>query len=148
MTPEQFIKKHKINKVYAYAESRVDKNKVEFGWVNTELKATEGKFVVSYASRAKGIEERDIEFSKSEGKNLITLSDYETYFQSLTGKNPTDFLEKWDGKEKVLYKFWRDKYPVQRHGEPKFLMKLARLATTGKQFTFYGRIFKIIEDET
>jgi len=126
----------------------VDKNKVEFGWVESELKNIDGKFVISYGSTSKKIENSDKEWSKREGKNLITLVDYESYFFALTGMTTADFLLKWDGRLEVLEAYWSDRFPNSRDGEGEFLLMLASLAVNGKKFTKFGRIFKIIDSST
>jgi hypothetical protein len=148
MTPEQLLKKHNISKVYAYSESKVDNNKIEFGWVESDLESADGKFVISYGSKSKKIDKSDIEWSKVEGKNLITLIDYESYFSALTGMSTADFLKKWEGRVDILESHWSERFPNARPGEGEFLLMLANLAINDKKFTKFGRIFKIIDSST
>ncbi len=105
-------------------------------------------FIVSYGSKAKSVVDEDAKWSKEAGINAASLSDYLRYFRSLTGDSPSDFLSKWEDDLPKLEEVRKTSNPKYRKGEGGFLISLAKLLRDGDKFTQYGRIFKLIQDNT
>jgi hypothetical protein len=142
------VKKFKIKSCFAYHEERTSDTEVTFGWIPMEKDNLEMPFVVSYGSKAKSVNDNDAKWSKDAGINAASLSDYMRYFTSLTGDSPSDFLGKWNEDSGKLEEFRKTSNDQYRDGEGEFLISLANLLKEGDKFTQYGRIFKLIRDNT
>lgn len=138
----------KVKSFFAYHEERVSDTEVNFGWIPSKKDSLESPFIVSYGSRSKNITEEDLRWSKDAGVNAASLSDYLKYFKSLTGDSPEDFHSKWSSDLDSLEKIRQDLNPNYRAGEGKFLLSLSNLLLNGTKFSQYGRIFKLIAEET
>ena len=148
MKSDELVKKFKIKSCYAYHEERASDTEVTFGWIPMDKTRLETPFVMSYGSKGKSVSEEDLDWSKEAGVNAASLSDYFRYFSALTGDSPEEFLSKWGsdlGKLEDLRKSTNTNYG---EGEGEFLLSLARLLQGGDKFTKYGRIFKVINDDT
>ena len=148
MNLKSFLKKEKIDKIYSYHEVRKDKYLVEFGWVPSDVINLNKPVVVSYPSKGKNISDLDKQWSSSEGKSVSSLDDYERFFAALTGETPDVFIDMWADSILDLESLREKDNPQYRVGEGKFLYGLATLISTGKKFTEFGRIFKIISVNT
>lgn len=144
MSLEDFLKKEKINNLYSYLETKGSNNTVEFGWVSAKSIDLDKPIVISYPSKSKYIEEEDKDWSKSEGKNATSLPDNEKYFSALTGYSASQFIDIWSDNIDSFSDIWREKNPNAREEEEEFLLDLARLIVSGKRFTKFGRVFKIV----
>jgi hypothetical protein len=144
----EVAKKFRVKSCFAYHEERTSDTEVSFGWIPMEKDNLEMPFVISYGSKAKSIKEEDAQWSKDAGINAASLSDYLRYFTSLTGDSPSDFLTKWDNDLPKLEELRKSSNPQYRAGEGEFLLSLASLLKGGDKFTQYGRIFKLIQDNT
>jgi len=145
---KSFLKKEKIDKIYSYHEVRKDKYSVEFGWVPSNTINLNKPVVISYPSKGKSISEEDKQWSSEEGKNASSLDDYEKYYAALTGESPDVFIDMWANGIPDLESLREKDNPGYRNGEGKFLYNLALLISTGKKFTEFGRIYKIINVNT
>jgi len=148
MNNNEVIKKFKIKSCFAYHEERASDKEVTFGWIPMDKDNLEAPFVISYGSKAKTINKNDAKWSKDAGINAASLSDYMRYFTSLTGDTPGDFLDKWSNDTSELEELRKTANPQYRDGEGEFLISLANLLKEGGKFTQYGRIFKLIRDNT
>ena len=148
MNLKSFLKKEKINKIYSYREVRKDKYSVEFGWAPSDTINLNKPVVISYPSKGKGISDKDREWSLEEGKNASSLDDYKKYFSALTGEPPDIFIDMWADGILDLESLREKDNPGYRDGEGRFLYSLALLISTGKKFTEFGRIYKIINVNT
>jgi hypothetical protein len=142
------IKKLKIKSCFAYHEEHVSDTETTFGWIPMEKSGLETPFIISYGSKAKTVNEDDAKWSKDAGINAASLSDYMRYFTSLTGDSPSDFFDKWSEDSSKLEELRKTANPQYRAGEGEFLVSLAKLLKEGGRFTQYGRIFKLIRDNT
>ena len=143
MSFEAFIKSNKIDKIYSYKEIR-DGTTIEFGWSESYYVDVSEPLVLSYPSKSKKVSDTDKAWSKTEGKTVASLSDYKSYFMSLTGSTPEDFISKWDRVD-LLEDYWKSKSPRYRDGEGKFLLDLANLISNGSKFISFGRIYKKVD---
>ena len=148
MNKKEAAKKYKVNSCFAYHEERTSDTEVSFGWIPMDKGRLETPFVMSYGSKAKSITEEDAKWSKNAGSNAASLSDYLRYFTALTGDSPSDFLDKWSDDSSGLEDLRKSSNPQYRDGEGVFLISLANLLKDGGKFTQYGRIFKLIKDNT
>ena len=139
------LKRLRVKSCFGYHEEKVKPDEIMFGWQSISRDKVELPFVVSYGSKAKDISDEDLSWSNEAGVNAASLSDYRRYFKSLTGDSAEDFYEKWEEKEAVLEELREKSNPSYREGEGAFLIALANLLNSGKKFTKYGRIFKLIE---
>ena len=144
MTLEDFLKQEKINSIYSYLETRSSNSRVEFGWVTAKAIDISEPIVVSYPSRSKYINDADTDWSKAEGKNATILSDNERYFNALNGYSASQCVDIWSDNIESFSDIWREKNPNARDEEEEFLLDLAMLIVSGKRFTRFGRVFKII----
>jgi|TARA_Y100000287_G_scaffold185183_1_gene187785 hypothetical protein len=148
MDNKAIIKKLKIKKCFAYHEEKKSEEEVEFGWKNHSLESLSLPFVVSYASKSKNISDEDKKWSKEAGVNAASLEDYKRYFTALTGDEPDLYLETWGNKPSELEDVRRALNPKYKDGEGLFLISLAKLITKGGRFSQYGRVYKLIEQDT
>ncbi len=148
MTLKAFLNREKIGKIYSYKEEQVSDSTVEFGWVKTDDLDISGPVVVSYPSKSKKVSEDDKEWSKKEGKNASSLECYIRYFSALTGLTPNAFLEEWEFDLEGLEEYRRDNNPSYRDEEGLFLINIAKLISESKRFSQFGRIYKVIAQET
>ena len=144
----ELAKKYKVKSCFAYHEERTSDVEVSFGWIPMEKDNLEMPFVISYGSKAKSVKEQDAQWSKDAGVNAASLSDYLGYFTSLTGDSPADFLAKWSNDLPKLEELRESSNHQYREGEGEVLVSLANLLVGGNKFTQYGRIFKLIQDNT
>jgi hypothetical protein len=147
MKVDDFIKKHKINKLYSYHEERVG-DTVSFGWVSSKALSPDDSVVVSSVSKSKKVLDTDKEWSEKEGNSAATLSDYDKYFQSLTGESPVAFLKAWKAKAGELESVRRISSQKYKEEEGAFLLNLAELISKGKKFSKFGRVYKIVNIDT
>ena len=148
MLSSEAVKKFKIKSCFAYHEERTSDTEVSFGWIPMERDNLEMPFIVSYGSKAKTVNETDAKWSEDAGVNAASLSDYLRYFTSLTGDSPSDFSIKWNSDVSNLEELRKTANPQYREGEGTFLISLAKLLNDGGKFAQYGRIFKLIQDNT
>ena len=148
MSSGEVAKKFKIKSCFAYHEERTSETEVSFGWIPMDKGRLETPFIMSYGSKSKSISEDDAKWSKDAGINAASLSDYLRYFTALTGDSPDDFLERWKEDKLGLEELRKSSNPNYRDGEGGFLLSLATLLKDGEKFTQYGRIFKLIKDNT
>ena len=148
MKVNDFIKKQRIKKIYAYHEEKQDKNTVSFGWVPSKSLDLNNSVVVSSVSKSKKTSDSDKEWSEKEGNSAASLSDYKRYFQSLTGESPDDFVSKWGLKEDELEELRKRANKRYREKEGAFLLSLAKLLSEGEKFSSFGRVYKIIDPNT
>jgi hypothetical protein len=148
MKVDDFIKKQRIKKIYAYHEEKKDKNTVSFGWVPSKSLDLNNPVVVSSVSKSKKVSDPDKEWSEKEGNNAASLLDYNKYFQSLTGDSPDDFVTKWELKEDELEELRKRANKMYREEEGIFLLSLAKLLSEGVKFSKFGRVYKIIDPNT
>ena len=148
MKVDDFLKKQRIKKVYAYHEETQDKNTVSYGWIPSRSLDLNNPVVVSVVSRGKKVSDLDKEWSEKEGNSVASLEDYKKYFQALTGEIPSDFISKWGKKAGELEEIRKRVNKMYKEGEGEFLISLARLLSDGKKFTKFGRIYKIIDPNT
>ena len=148
MKNSEILKKFKINSCFAYHEERTSDAEVTFGWIPMDKSNLEMPFIVSYGSKSKLVSKSDAEWSKDAGVNAASLGDYMRYFTSLTGDSPVDFSAKWSNDVSRLEEVRKSSNPQYRDGEGEFLLSLATLLQEGGKFTQYGRIFKLIRDNT
>lgn len=141
-------KEPKVGSVFAYHEERVSGSEIKFGWIKTSSEDLSKPYVVSYGSRSKKATDRDIAWSKEAGVNAASLGDYKRYFSSLTGEPPEPFLDKWGAAPNSLEEHRVAVNPNYRKGEGLFLISLAKLISSGKKFSQYGRVFRLISEET
>jgi hypothetical protein len=145
---DSVAKKYKIKSCFAYHEEKTSDTEVVFGWISMDVDNLKAPFVISYGSKSKFISEEDAEWSKQAGVNAASFDDYYRYFTSLTGDSPDDFLGKWSSDAEKLEDLRRQSSSKYRDGEGAFLLSLAGLLKNGGKFTQYGRIFKLIKDDT
>jgi hypothetical protein len=138
---EELRLKYKIGKFYKYAEHRVG-DRVEFGWVPAEDVDTPA--VISYNSKSQSVTEEQAEWSKEEGVNATSLSDYRRYFAALTGDEAEDFLDKWEDKLADFPTHWASLQSNYTEEQGKFVVALARLIVDEKKFSMFGRVYKVI----
>ena len=139
---KDLLKKEKINKVYSYKEIKTG-DTIEFGW--EESSNLDGdSFIVSYSSKAKSVGDKDREWSKNEGKNIASTSDYKSYFEALTGYAVDEFISEWESQTEDLEEYWRSRSSSYREGEGSFILNLAKIIEEddSKGFTMFGRIFR------
>ena len=148
MSNNEAAKKFKVKSCFAYHEERSSDTEVSFGWIPMDKGRLEVPFIMSYGSKAKTINEDDAKWSKDAGINAASLSDYLRYFTALTGDSPDEFLVKWSEDKPKLEALRESSNPNYRDGEGDFLLSLASLLKDGGKFTQYGRIFKLIKDNT
>jgi hypothetical protein len=148
MKVNDFLKKQKIKKVYAYHEMKQDKNTTAFGWVLSKALDLNNPVVVSAVSKSRKISDNDRKWSVKEGNSAASVSDYRRYFEALTGETPSSFLSKWSDSQDELEEIRRRSNERYREGEGEFLLGLANLLDTGKKFVKFGRIYKIIDPNT
>ena len=147
MKVDNFLKKHKIKKIYSYFEER-EKNAVKFGWIPSKSLDLNNPVVITSISKSKKVLDTDKEWSKREGNNVASLKDYNRYFEALTGDAPDSFISKWGTKVAALEDSRREENPNYRDSEGEFLLDMAILLSKGKRFTKFGRVFKIITVNT
>jgi hypothetical protein len=148
MSNADIAKRFRVKTCFAYHEERASDTEITFGWIPMDKASLEAPFVMSYGSKSKSVSEDDAEWSKDAGINAASLEDYLRYFVSLTGDSPSDFVEKWRDDSSSLEEMRKASNPQYREGEGKFLISLANLLVGGGKFTQYGRIFKLIQDDT
>ena len=148
MDKKSVIKKLKIKKCFAYHEERRSEEEIEFGWKDHPVEDLSMPFVVSYASKSKNISDEDKEWSKEAGINAASLEDYKRYFTALTGDKPDLYLDTWANKPSELEDVRKALNPKYKDGEGLFLLSLAKLITKGGRFSQYGRVYKLIEQDT
>tara|TARA_B100000242_G_C42997992_1_gene463582 strand:- start:344 stop:787 length:444 start_codon:yes stop_codon:yes gene_type:complete len=144
MKINEFVKKHKINNIYSYHQSEVKDGRIEYGWKNSDHLDLDGPIVVTYQSKSKKISDKDLEWSKLEGKNAANLSCYLNYFFASTRMNPEDFISRWSGKEDELSSL--NAFDENRGDEGSFMIDLAKFLKDGGKMVRYGRIFKMINN--
>jgi len=145
MSLDSFIKSNRINKIYSYQEVR-DGNRIEFGWGEASHLDLNDSIVISYPSRSKKVSEEDKVWSAKEGRSAASLTDYRSYFKSITSQSPENFIKKWDSID-LLESFWKNNSKLYRDGEGQFLLSLANLIVNGSKFISFGRIYRKIEPE-
>jgi len=148
MKVNDFLKKQKIKKIYTYLEKKKDKRTISFGWALSKSLDLNNPVVVSSVSKSKKVSDRDRAWSVKEGNSAATVLDYEKYFLSLTGEEPQAFIEKWESRTEELEELRKRLNKSYREEEGLFLLDLARLLDSGKKFTKFGRIYKIIDPNT
>lgn len=148
MSSDEVAKKFKVKSCFAYHEERTSESEVSFGWIPMERSRLEIPFVMSYGSKSKAVSDNDAKWSKDAGINAASLSDYLRYFTALTGDSPDEFLTKWNEDVLKLEALRESSNPGYRDGEGSFLLSLANLLKDGGKFTQYGRIFKLVKDNT
>lgn len=141
MSLDNFIRKHKINKLYSYSEVPSGKF-TEYGWESVDSIDISGGVIISYQSKSKKISQDDLDWSKEEGKNAASLNCYLKYFEAATKMSPKDFIAKWDGKEEELSSL--NSTANNRGDEGSFMIDLAKLIEGGGKMVRYGRIFKLV----
>lgn len=144
MKIDEFVKKHKINNIYAYHQAEANEGKIEYGWKVSEKLDLNQPIVVTYQSKSKKISDEDLEWSKSEGKNAANLSCYKSYFFAATRMSPDDFIERWSGSESELSSL--NSFKENRGDEGSFMIDLARFLKDGGKMIRYGRIFKLVNN--
>ena len=148
MNSSDFIKKHKVAKVYVYEQHQADKGAVMFGWKLTEAIDLNESIVLSSSSKSKKVSEKDKEWAVSEGNSAASLADYKLYFKALTGLDPFEFLNKWSKDTGGLERYRKSNSPFYREGEGAFLIDLALLIKDERKFVRFGRIYKVIDIKT
>ena len=148
MKVESFIKKYRVNKLYAYHEKSTDKRTVSFGWVDSKSLDLNNPVVLSSSSKAKSVSDDDRNWGKSEGNSAASLADYKKYFEALTGSDAGSFYDEWKDKEDQLEEMRSASNKHYRDGEGSFLISLANLIANNEKFTKFGRIYKIIDLKT
>jgi hypothetical protein len=148
MKVDNFMKKHRIKKIYAYHEERQDKNTMSFGWVPSKALDLNNPVVVSSVSKSKKVSESDREWSEKEGNSVASLSDYKKYFEALTGESSDEFISKWGFKEDELEELRKRANKRYKEGEGSFLLSLARLISDDEKFSSFGRVYKVVDPNT
>ena len=148
MKIDEFIKKHKIKKIYSYHEEKQDKVSVKFGWIPARSLDLNKSVVVSTTSKSKRTLDSDKEWSTTEGNSAASLEDYKRYFQALTGDSADNFIKKWTAKEEELEEYRKQENKGYRDNEGEFLLDLARLISNRKKFAKFGRVYKIVDIKT
>ena len=146
MSFDSLIKKERIKNIYAYKELK-DGESIEFGWEEAS-DLDDDFYIVSYSSSSKKTSIKDKEWSKKEGKNIATVSDYNKFFLALTGYSPAEFIEEWGSASKKadLEEYWKGRSLKYRDKEGSFILNLANILIdpNSKGFSMYGRIFRKI----
>lgn len=138
---EELKKKYKIGKFYKYAEHQIG-DRIEFGWVPTE--DVETPAVISYNSRSQSVTPNEAEWSKNEGVNATSLSDYRQYFSALTGFAAEEFLEKWKDDLDGFPSHWQSLQSNYTEQQGLFVIALAKLIVDEKKFSMFGRVYKVV----
>lgn len=145
---EDFIQKHKIQRIYKYAEDPPKDGAIVFGWVESNELDLSGPVVISYHSKTTKATEEERARSKEEGVNATSLSDYRKYFKSLTGFKPEDFLLRWErASDKEYQSYWKGQFPDSDKDSHLFIKAIAKLIVEQKKFIMFGRGFKIVMPE-
>ena len=145
---KSFRKKHKIKNMYKYSEIKKVSGSTEFGWLEADDIDIGGKVVLSYPSKSKSFMSEDTEWSNSEGVSAISYNDYVLYFKSLTSLEPDEFVSRYSDDQVARDAYLTNKYNTITGKDIDYIDSLARLLGGGDRFIIYGRIFKIIENNT
>ena len=132
----------KINKYYKYYELLKGKDLL-FGWKESdEFNVFEEDVIISFEDK-KSSETNS--WTSKEGINAAKVSDYEKYFEAVSGFNTQDFIKVWTDEEEYLEEYQKDDNQNYREGQGVFLMKLAKLIFYKETFSMWGRIYKYLE---
>ena len=132
----------KINKYYEYYQMLKGKDLV-FGWKESDKFDVFGEDVI-ISFEDKKSEDKD-SWTSEEGINATRVSDYEKYFEAVSGFSPQGFIKTWTGEEEYLEDYQKDNNEKYRKDQGLFLMNLAKLIFYKKTFSMWGRVYKYLD---
>ena len=144
MNVDEFFLENSIDKTYAYSEISNDTGDVEYGWVEGGTFFEGDTVVVSYHSKTKKATAEEKEWSKQEGTNMVSLSDYSRFFERTTGFDAAEFNSLYTNDKSRLLEIWESKYPNQPQVF-EFMNKISLLLSKNKKFISFGRGFKVVK---
>ena len=131
----------KINKYYKYYELLKGKDLL-FGWKEESFDVFEEDVIVSFEDKKS---KEKTPWTSKEGINATKVSDYEKYFEAVSGFSAQDFIKIWSDEEEYLEDFQKEENENYREGQGLFLMKLAKLIFYKETFSMWGRVYKYLE---
>ena len=156
MNLEEFVKKYRVSNIYTYHEIIRSPTEKAFGWATSKDLDLSKPVVLSYPSTSKKFTEEDLKWSNEEGVSAVGIDDYRSYFMSLTGLSDIDFVDNWFDRREAFIEHWNKRYPdgiLYETGsltekDLDYIYNLSKLLLNGERFIIYGRIFRLVNNDT
>lgn len=126
------FKERNIKQAFKYHENKLNKSNIQFGWIDGNLDEMSGLVALGIA------------LDSEKENNATSLSDYLSFFKSLTGVTPETFIKRWAPSPKELALHWKSNFPSAKVDEHDFMLSLAYLIRDHKPFQMYGFAYEVV----